>query len=106
MLAGLLLDAAVRRGSGGRRTLDDVARHLLSVQMMGRPRSATELDIRSAVVEAGGREAEREWERVVAGTEAITLLQVAEALRAVAGVDLAPPVSSVRPPKTLTTPNR
>ena len=31
MLAGLLLDAAIRQGSGGRRSLDDVSRRLLQI---------------------------------------------------------------------------
>lgn len=106
MLAGLLLDAAIRRAAGGRRTLDDVARRLLARRTGERIRPAGESDIRDAVLEAGGATAKREWDRLVRGTEAITLLQVADALRTVTSVDIPPPVTTVRHPKSLTTPNR
>ena len=107
MLAGLLLDAAVRRGSGGRETLDAVARRLLARSAGRRTRAVGEADIRDAVVAAGGRPAEREWDRVVAGTGPVTLPQVAEALHTVTGIDFPPPPPMTRTPKALaTTPSR
>jgi len=107
MLAGLLLDAAVRRGSGGRQNLDDVARRLLALAAERRSHTVTELDIRDAVIAAGGPASGREWARTVSGTEPLTLQQVSDALRGVTGVDLPPPPVSVRMPKRLaSTPNR
>jgi predicted metalloprotease with PDZ domain len=101
MLAALLLDAAIRRGSDGRADLDAVARSLLATAR-GRPGHAvTEAEIGAAVARLGGRPARREWERVARGTDAITSRQVAAALRQVTGVDLPPPPPSVGRPKTL-----
>lgn len=107
MLAGLLLDAAVRRGSGGQATLDAVARRLLARSTVRRARTASETEIRDAVIDAGGRPAEREWDRVVTGTGLVTLTQVAEALRTVTGTEFPPPAPPARTPKALaTTPSR
>lgn len=107
MLAGLLLDAALRRGSEGRQTLDSVGRRLLALAADRRSRTVTELDIRDAVVAGGGPAAAREWARTVSGTDPVTLRQVSEALRGVTGVDLPPPPVSARVPKRLaSTPNR
>jgi len=91
MLAGLLLDAAIRRGSHASATLDDVARRLLTTARTRRSKTVSEAEIGDAVAEAGGSTASREWSRVVAGTEKITDGQVAAALRTVTGVDLPPP---------------
>lgn len=106
MLAGLLLDAAVRRGSRGRSSLDDVARQLLSMAA-GRPsRHVTEDEVRAETVRLGGRPAADEWARVVAGTSLIDAAQVAAALRTVTGVALPPPASDKPRPKILSnTPN-
>lgn len=91
MLAGLLLDAAIRRASSGRRTLDEVARSLLALAAQRPGRRVGEEEIRSAVRRAGGREAEQVWVRVVAGTTALTEAEVSEALRQITGRALPPP---------------
>ena len=101
MLAALLLDAAVRRGSHGRADLDAVTRDLLAAAR-GRPSHAvSEVEIGAVVARLGGRPARKEWERVVEGTDAITTRQVAAALRQVTGVDLPPPPPPVSRPKAL-----
>ena len=105
MLAGLLLDAAVRRGSGGRENLSDVARRLLALAANRRLHRVAGGEVRDAVLAAGGAVASREWDRVVAGTAPISQQQVADALRAVTGLVLPPP-EPVAAPKTLAnTPN-
>jgi predicted metalloprotease with PDZ domain len=85
MLAGLLLDAALRRGSDGRRTLDDLSRALLAESGQRRSRFLREAEIRAAAVRLGGAEVAAVWDRVVAGTEALTEEDVRVALRAVTG---------------------
>ncbi len=104
MLASLLLDAAIRRGSEGRADLDSVARGLLALARERRSHAVTEAEIGDAVAEAGGRKARREWARVVTGTDLITADQVADALRAVTGVDLPPPPPAFNVPKALSRP--
>ena len=106
MLAGLLLDAAIRRGTRGRSNLDDVARRLLSMAA-GRPsRRVTEEELREEMVRIGGRPAADEWARVVAGISLISAAQVAVALRTVTGAELPPPASDKPRPKILSnTPN-
>jgi predicted metalloprotease with PDZ domain len=101
MLAGLLLDAAVRRGSGGRARLDDVARGMLAIAAQRTSRTIGATEMRAAVIAAGGAPASRAWDRVVAGTDPISQQQVAEALRVVTGVELQPPRERARPPKAL-----
>jgi len=92
MLAGLLLDAAIRRGSNDRRSLDDVSRQLLQVARISASRTMRETEIPAAVVSAGGDEAARAWARVVDGTDPISEDDVSAALRAVTGRAFAPPV--------------
>lgn len=104
MLAGLLLDAAIRRGSHERATLDDVARRLLAAARTHRSKTIPESEIGEAVAEAGGSTAAHEWTRVVTGTEEITEAQVAAALRTVTGVELPPPPPHPANPKTLSKP--
>jgi predicted metalloprotease with PDZ domain len=104
MLAGLLLDAAVRRGSHAGATLDDVARRLLATARTRRSKTIAEAEIGDAVAEEGGSTASREWARVVTGTEEITEAQVAAALRTVTGVDLPPPPPRSTNPKALSKP--
>jgi predicted metalloprotease with PDZ domain len=104
MLAGLLLDAAIRRGSHERASLDDVARRLLATARSRRSKTIAEAEIGDAVAEAGGSTASREWARVVTGTEEISTTQVAAALRTVTGVDLPPPPPPSANPKTLSKP--
>jgi predicted metalloprotease with PDZ domain len=104
MLAALLLDAAIRRDSHGRASLDDVARSLLATARDRRSRTVTEAEIGEAVRREGGRSARREWARVVAGTDRISAAEVASALREVTGVDLPPPPPRANVPKALSQP--
>jgi len=91
MLAGLLLDAAIRQGSAGRRSLDDVSRRLLQIAGTRGSRMVRETEIRDAVASAGGEVAQRVWARVVDGTEPISEDDVAAALQTVTGRSFAPP---------------
>ena len=91
MLAGLLLDAAIRRSSNGRRTLDDVSRQLLHMAAERRSRVLRETEIRDAVRAAGGEEGLRVWHKVVEGTDMITEAEVSDALRIVTGRTFEPP---------------
>ena len=86
MLAGLLLDAAIRRSTEGQATLDDVARRLLAMAAERRSRVIRGAEIRSVAVEVGGDDVARVWDRVVDGTSLISADEVTEALRIVAGV--------------------
>ena len=104
MLAGLLLDAAIRRGSHEQAALDDVARRLLATARTRRSKTISEAEIGEAVADVGGSVASREWARVVTGTEEITEAQVAAALRTVTGVELPPPPPSPAAPKALSKP--
>ncbi len=90
MLAGLLLDAAIRRATAAQRTLDDASRALL-VQARQRRRRLSEADLRAAVVQFGGPATEQTWDRVVGSAAPITEEEVGEALRVVTGRPLAPP---------------
>ena len=85
MLAGLLLDAEIRRGSGGRRSVDDVARELLRLSAQRRSHIVRELELRDAVAAAGGESTLAVWRRVVEGTDPITEDDVAGALQTVTG---------------------
>jgi predicted metalloprotease with PDZ domain len=106
MLAGLLLDAAIRRATRGRSNLDDVARRLLSMAAGRLSRRVTEEEMREETVRIGGRPAADEWARVVAGTSLISAAQVAAALQTVTGAELPPPASDKARPKILSnTPN-
>lgn len=85
MLAGLMLDAAIRRASDGRASLDDVARRALALAATRRSRSVREAEIRQLVREVGGNDAARTWERVVEGTAMLTADDLTSALRVVTG---------------------
>jgi predicted metalloprotease with PDZ domain len=91
MLAGLLLDAAVRSASEGRRTLDDVARQALALADARRSRYVREAELRGAVVASGGTDAARVWDRVVAGTDLLREDEVAAALHQITGQRFEPP---------------
>jgi predicted metalloprotease with PDZ domain len=91
MLAGLLLDAAVRRGSRGRMSLDHVARRLLELAATRRSRVVREAEIRDVVRAMGGGDAGATWDRVVAGTELLQLDDITRALREVTGRTFAAP---------------
>ncbi len=101
MLAGLLLDAAIRRSTNGRRTLDDASRDLLRLAGERRSRMIREPDIREALRRVGGRDVERVWDRVVAGRELLGTSEIAQALRDVTGRDLQPPPLATKRGKTL-----
>ena len=90
MLAGLLLDAAIRRGTQGRATLDDVARRLLALAAERRAHAVTGTEIRDTATGVGGDEVARIWDRVVDGASLISADEVTDALRTVTGVDVAP----------------
>jgi predicted metalloprotease with PDZ domain len=101
MLAGLLLDAAIRRDTRGRSSLDDVARRLLATAA-GRPsHRVSEDDVHKEAIEVGGSATADEWSRVVAGTSLLTAAQIAAALRTVTGATLPPPASDKARPKIL-----
>ncbi len=104
MLVGLLLDAALRRGSDGRRSLDDLARALLGTAASRRSRFVRESEIRAVATRLGGREVEGVWDRVVAGTAALTDEEIRFALRGVTGRDFASPVPPTKERKALRTP--
>ena len=97
MLAGLLLDASIRVGSGGRRSIDDLSRQLLQMASQRRSRLVREAEIRDAVTAAGGEQTLAVWRRFVEGTEAITEEDVANALQTVTGRSFpVPPVAKGR----------
>ncbi|HXY70093.1 MAG TPA: hypothetical protein VEH62_11630 [Gemmatimonadales bacterium] len=101
MLAGLLLDAAVRRATEGEATLADVARRLLAIARLSPSRLVDDDEIRDAAVEVGGEAAGRVWRRVVAGTSPITEGEVTEALRAVTGLPVTGPAPVAKEQKVL-----
>lgn len=98
MLAGLLLDAAIRHGSGGRRSLDDLSRRLLALAATRRSRVVREEEIRTAAAELGGTAAERAWMRVVDGKELLLEDDVSAALQTVTGrsFTVPPPLAKTR----------
>ncbi len=91
MLAGLMLDAAIRRGTAGRKSLDDLSRQLLAMAATRRSRNVRESEIRDAAVALGGPAIQQLWARVVTGTELLNEDDVASALQAVTGRSFAPP---------------
>jgi predicted metalloprotease with PDZ domain len=104
MLAGLLLDAALRRGTAGRRSLDDLARVLLDSASHRRSRFVREAEIREAATRLGGREVAEVWDRVIAGTAPITDEEIRFALHGVTGREFASPPPLSKESKTLVTP--
>jgi predicted metalloprotease with PDZ domain len=91
MLAGLLLDAAIRRGTNGRHSLDDLSRQLLTLAAPRRSHNVREGEMRDAAIALGGPEVQRVWMRVVAGTELLTEDDIGSALQTVTGRTFAPP---------------
>lgn len=87
MLAGLLLDATIRRRTGGEASLDDVARRALAVAAERPSRRVTGAELRELAVAAGGDAVARLWRRVVDGETLISEEEVAAALRTVTGLD-------------------
>jgi len=100
MLAGLLLDAAIRRGGSGR-SLDDVARRLIARARLRASRTVRDEDIRAEVLAAGGRPAAEMWDRIVAGTAVIVEEDVRQALEIVTGRRIEPPTRLAKAPKEL-----
>ncbi len=88
MLAGLLLDAAIRRGTDGEASLDDVARRALALARTQRRHVVREPALRDLVRETGGPDADSVWARVVAGTALLSAGEVTSALREVTGADV------------------
>ncbi len=105
MLAGLLLDAAIRRASGGRRSLDDVARNLLATAGTRSSRRVRDAEIHAAVVAVGGREADQVWARVVDSSDLLTEVDVTTALGVVTGRRFDPPDMMLKDRKRLQGPN-
>ncbi len=88
MLAGLLLDAAIRRGTDGQATLDDVARRMLGLAAARRTHVVRASEIRDIAVEIGGPGVARVWDRVVAGASLLSEDEVTAALHVVTGGDI------------------
>ena len=101
MLAGLLLDAAIRRGTEGRATLDSAARRLLAMAAERRTHVVTGSEIRDAVTGVGGDDVARIWDRVVDGATLISADEVRDALRIVTGTDVAPSQPRAKEAKVL-----
>jgi predicted metalloprotease with PDZ domain len=93
MLAGLLLDAGIRRVTDGQATLDDVARRMLALAAERRSHVVRGDDIRDIALEIAGAGLARIWDRVVAGSSLLSEEEVTDALRVVTGGDVpaAPP---------------
>lgn len=100
MLAGLVLDAAIRQATDGRQTLDDVARRLLAVAAQRHSRRVRESEIRDVVMQVGGEEAARAWRSVVEGSALLTEAEVTEALRRATGRPIQPPPDRFKRHKT------
>lgn len=101
MLAGLILDAAIRQATGGRQSLDEVARRLLAMAATRRSHRLRETEIRDVVVDLGGAGATLAWRRVVEGSGLLTETEVAGALQEVAGLPLEPPPVQLKRRKAL-----
>ena len=94
MLAGLLLDAALRQSTDGEATLDDVARKLLAIAAERRSRVVRGSEIRDVAVTVGGEAVGLVWDRVVEGSSLLSSDEVTDALRVVTGVSV--PAAALR----------
>jgi predicted metalloprotease with PDZ domain len=101
MLVGLLLDAAIRRGTDGHASLDDLARRMLARARTDPAHRVADADIQALAVELGGGGVDRIWRRVVEGTSLITEAEVADALRAVTGSPVTAPAAAPKAQKVL-----
>jgi len=101
MLAGLLLDAAIRRATDGASTLGDVARRLLAAASRDPGRRVSDAEIHDLALEIGGPAVEPVWRQVVAGTSLIPEVEVTEALRVVTGLPVAVPAPIAKEQKVL-----
>ena len=94
MLAGLLLDAAIRRSTDGEASLDDVARRLLATAAERRSHVVRGSEIRDVAVTVGGEDVAHVWDRVVDGSSLLSADEVTDALRVVTGVSV--PAAALR----------
>ena len=101
MLAGLLLDGAIRRATDGEATLGDLARRMLAYARQAPDRRVSDARIRDYALEVGGPAVERVWRQVVAGTALISEADVTDALRAVTGLPVAAPAPIAKERKSL-----
>jgi predicted metalloprotease with PDZ domain len=101
MLAGLALDAALRRSSHGERTLDDLSRSLLALAGHRGSRRVSEAEIHDAAVALGGDEVRAVWDRVVVGRSLLTEGDIVAALRDVTGRTFPVPVLQAKQRKAL-----
>ena len=101
MLAGLLLDAAIRRTTDGAATLGDVARRLLAAASHDPGRRVSDAEIHDLSLEVGGPAVEPVWRQVVAGTSLISEAEVTEALRVVTGLAVTAPAPIAKEQKVL-----
>ena len=101
MLAGLLLDAFIRRQTDGEASLDDVARRMLAVAASRSSHRVAEGEIRDIAIAIGGSGVARLWDRVVDGESLISRDEVASALRAVTGLDVTAPAFNAKEQKIL-----
>lgn len=101
MLAGLLLDAFIRRQTDGEASLDDVARRMLAVAAGRSSRRIAEGEIRAIAIATGGSGVAGLWDRVVDGESLISRDEVAAALRTVTGLDVTAPDFNAKEQKVL-----
>lgn len=101
MLAGLLLDAFIRRQTDGEASLDDVARRMLALAASRSSHRVTEAEIRAIAIAIGGSGVAGLWGRVVDGESLISRDEVASALRTVTGLDVAVPDFNAKEQKVL-----
>jgi len=101
MLAGLLLDAAIRRGTDGQASLGDVAQRILALARSSPAHRVRDAEMRAVAVEAGGSGVARVWRRVVDGTTLIAEAEVTDALRAVTGLPVTAPPAIAKEQKVL-----
>ena len=101
MLAALLLDAAIRRATDGRASLDDAARRMLVYAHASPGHRVTDAEIHVIAVDVGGNDVDRVWHRVVAGTSLLTEAEVTEALRMVTGLPVSAPAPIAKEQKIL-----
>lgn len=101
MLAGLLLDAFIRRQTDGEASLDDVARRMLALAASRSSHRVAEGEIRDIAIAIGGSGVARLWDRVVDGESLISRDEVASALRTVTGLDVTAPAFNAKEQKIL-----
>jgi predicted metalloprotease with PDZ domain len=101
MLAGLLLDAAIRRATAGQAKLDDAARLALILARSSPEHRVPDAAIRAVAVQVGGDDVDRVWRRVVEGITLISEAEVTAALHAVTGLPVTGPPRIAKEQKVL-----